>query len=343
MNHYWNKGLRTALVLTLAGTLAACGNASNPPQAGKMVDPPTAQGGSAEGNSQAGQGKQTAGERRTVYPYKVTDATGKQFVFEKAPERIASTSPSETELLFALGLGNKVVGVSDFCDYPAEAKSKPKLGSITKPNEEALLGSGAELVLTGVSMKAPTVEKLRELKVNLFQVQPKKIDDVLRNIIVMGEIFDKQNEAHQLVESMKAERDKVVQAVANVKPEERKRVFLEFSPGWTVGSGEFLSELIATAGGENIYASENGYVKLSEEKVIAANPQVILYPRNLIDDKSGKSMDQIIRERSGWEQVDAVKNGKLAGIDKDTTSRPGPRITQGLTEMAKGMYPELVK
>lgn len=106
-------------------------------------------------------------------------------------------------------------------------------------------------------------------------------------------------------------------------------MFIEFSPGYTVGSGEFLSELIETAGGINVYASEKGYVKLSEEKVIAANPQVILYPKNLIDDKSKKSLDQIIRERSGWDQLEAVKGNKLAGIDKDTTSRPGPRITEG--------------
>ncbi|MEK8127022.1 ABC transporter substrate-binding protein [Paenibacillus filicis] len=331
------KLLTVVLSLALAGTLAACGASPAPPQApnqGKLVDPPKAESGTQQGAAQA---------KRTTYPLKVKDATGKEFVFEKAPERIASTSPSETEMLFALGLGDKVVGVSDFCDYPAEAKSKPKLGSITKPNEEALIGAGADLTLTGVSMKTQTVEKLRELKINLFQVQPKKIDDVLTNLLLMGEIFDRQAEAEKLVNQMKADRQKVTDAVKGLKPEEKKKVLIEFSPGWTVGSGEFLSELIETAGGINVYASEKGYVQLSEEKVIAENPKVILYPNNLIDDKSKKTLDQLIRERSGWEKIDAVKEGKLAGIDKDTTSRPGPRITEGLKEIAKGIYPELVK
>ncbi|SDC00605.1 iron complex transport system substrate-binding protein [Paenibacillus sp. UNCCL117] len=326
--------LTTVLGLALTVSLAACGGAAKTPNQGQLVDPPKAESGSGQGAAQT---------KRTSYPLKVKDATGKEFVFDKAPERIASTSPSETEMLFALGLGDKVVGVSDFCDYPAEAKSKPKLGSITKPNEEAIIAAGADLTLTGVSMKTPTVEKLRELKVNLFQVQPKTIDDVLANLLVMGEIFDRQAEAEKLVNQMKADRQQVVDAVKNLKPEQKKKVFIEFSPGWTVGSGEFLSELIETAGGINVYGSEKGYVKLSEEKVIAENPKVILYPNNLIDDKSKKPLDQLIRERSGWDQIDAVKEGKLAGIDKDTTSRPGPRITQGLKEIAKGIYPELVK
>ncbi|WP_159882703.1 ABC transporter substrate-binding protein [Paenibacillus puerhi] len=328
------KLLTVILSLALAGTLAACGETAKTPNQGQLVDPPKAESGSKPGESQA---------KRTTYPLKVKDGTGKEFVFEKAPERIASTSPSETEMLFALGLGDKVVGVSDYCDYPAEAKSKPKLGSITKPNEEAIIAAGADLALTGVSMKTPTVEKLRELKVNLFQVQPKTVDDVLANLLMMGEIFDRQAEAEKLVEHMKADRQKIVDAVKGLKPEEKKKVFIEFNPGWTVGSGEFLSELIETAGGINVYASEKGYVKLSEEKVIAENPKVILYPNNLIDDKSKKTLDQIIRERSGWDQIDAVKEGKLAGIDKDTTSRPGPRIVEGMKEIAKGIYPELVQ
>ncbi len=209
------RKLTTAVVsLALAAALAACGSKATAPNQGQLVDPPKAQSSQQEGTEQA---------KRTTYPLKVQDATGKEFVFEKAPERIASTSPSETEILFALGLGSKIVGVSDYCDYPAEAATKPKLGSITKPNEEALIGAGADFVLTGVSMKAPTVDKLRELKINLYQVQPKTMDDVLANIERMGEIFDRQEEARKLVEQMKADRQSVVDAVKSVKPEQRKK------------------------------------------------------------------------------------------------------------------------
>lgn len=330
-----NHKLLTLIVsLALAGSLAGCAPAEKATGSGELVTPPTA----------SGQAATAAASKRTVYPLKIKDATGKEFTFEKAPEKIASTSPAETETLFALGLGDKIVGVSDFCDYPAEAKTKPKLGSITKPNEEAMIASGAEVILGGVSMKTATLEKLRELKLNVYKVEPKTIDEVLSNILLLGQIFDKQEQAEKLVESMKAERQKVVNAVKDLKPEQKKKVFIEFSPGWTVGKGEFLDELITTSGAVNIAASEKSYVKFSEEKVIAENPQVIIYPLNLIgDETSKKTLDVVIKERSGWGQIDAIKNNQLVGMDKDIMSRPGPRIVSALTDMAKGIYPDLVK
>ncbi|CAG7633282.1 ABC transporter substrate-binding protein [Paenibacillus allorhizosphaerae] len=323
-----------SLSITLAAAIVGCGSKDKLPGQGELVSPPKASGGDAQAGNAA---------KKTAYPLKVKDATGKEFVFTKAPERIASVSPAETETLFALGLGDKVVGVSDFCDYPAEAKSKPKLGSIVKPNEEALIASGADLVVTGVSMQLPAVEKLRGLKVNLFKLEPKTIDDVISNIRMMGQIFDRQEQAEKLAASMEADRKKVTDAVKDLTPEQKKKVFIEFSPGWTVGKGEFIDELITVSGGVNVASGEKGYVMISEEKIIAANPQVILYPKNLIDDQSKKTIDQIIRERSGWHKIEAVKTNKLAGVDKDTMSRPGPRITEALVEFAKGIYPERVK
>ncbi|TVY07722.1 cobalamin-binding protein [Paenibacillus cremeus] len=322
--------------VTVIAALTGCGGGSTNkvPGQGELVAPPKASGGTNAG---------TVAAKRTTYPLKIKDATGKEFTFAKAPERIASVSPAETETLYALGLGDKVVGVSDFCDYPAEVKSKPKLGSIVKPNEEALIAANADLIMTGVSMPTPTVEKLRELKVNLFKVEPKTIDDIINNIKLMGQIFDRQEQAEKLAASMEADRKKVADAVKDVKPEQKKKVFIEISPGWTVGKGEFIDELITAAGGVNVASSEKGYVQLSEEKVIAANPQVILYPKNLVDDSSKKNMDQLIRARSGWNQIDAVKNNKLVGVDDNMMSRPGPRITAALVEFAKGIYPDLVK
>jgi len=332
------RWLTAVLGLALAMSAAGCApkDAAKSPQTGKLADPPKAGAGTQSGQP-------AASSKATVYPLKVRDATGKEFTFEKAPTKIASVSPSETETLFALGLGDKIVGVSDFCDYPAEAKAKPKLGSIVKPNEEALIGTNADVVMTGVSMKTAVVDQLRGLKVNVFKVEPKTVDEVLNNILMFGQIFDKQEQAEKLVASMKADRQKVTDAVKHLKPEEKKKVFIEFSPGWTVGKGEFLDELITLSGGINVSADVQGYAKLNEEKVIADNPQVILYPKNLIDEKSKKSMDQIIKERSSWATIDAIKNNKLSGVDKDVISRPGPRITAGLLEVAKGIYPELVK
>jgi iron complex transport system substrate-binding protein len=333
---YGRSGLTLLLGIALLLITAGCGNANKNAGNRELIEPPKASGAKLESP-----GPSTA--KATIYPLKIKDATGKEFIFEKAPERIVSVSPSETETLFAIGLGDRIFGVSDFCNYPAEALKKPKMGGIVKPNEESLLASNADVVVTGVSMKAPAVEQLRSLKLNVFKVEPKTLDDVMNNMLMFGQIFNKQEQAEKVVAAMQADRQKVTDAVNSLKPEEKKRVLLEFSPGWTVGKGEFMDELISLAGGVNIYGDTKSYSQLNEEKVIAANPQVILYPLNLIDDKSKKTLEQIIKERSGWEKVDAVKNNRLAGVDNDSISRTGPRITKGLVEIAKGIYPELVK
>ena len=161
-----------------------------------------------------------------MYPLKIKDATGKEFTFDKAPERIASVSPAETEALFAIGLEANIVGVSDFDDYPEAAKTKPKLGSITKPNQEAVIASNANVVFTGVSMKADTVEKLRALNINVFKVEPKTVDDAIANIQTYGLITDHQEQAEKVVAKMKADRQKVVNAVKDVKQENKKKVYM---------------------------------------------------------------------------------------------------------------------
>ncbi|TXK85634.1 ABC transporter substrate-binding protein [Paenibacillus sp. N3.4] len=281
--------------------------------------------------------------KKTVYPLKIKDATGKEFTFDKAPERIASVSPAETEALFALGLEPNIVGVSDFDDYPDAVKTKPKLGSITKPNQEALLAANAGVVFTGVSMKVDTVEKLRALNINLFKVEPKTLDDAMSNILTYGVITDHQEQAEKIVAKMKADRQKVVDAVKDVKQENKKKVYIEFSVGWTVGSGEFMDELIKLSGGVNVAGDKQGWYQISEEKVIQQNPDVILFAKGVVDDKTKKTLDEIIRGRSGWDAIDAVKNKQVVGLEQNMLSRPGPRLTDGLLEMAKGIYPELVK
>lgn len=333
------KWMKKAIVLTVALTaavsLAACG------QKEAEISSPSKLGG--EGTKAPTATATPAAAKKTVYPLKIKDATGKEFTFDKTPEKIASVSPAETEALFAIGLEANIVGVSDFDDYPEAAKSKPKLGSITKPNQEALIASGANIVFTGVSMKADTVEKLRQSNINVFKVEPKTLDDAIANIETYGLITDHQEQAAKVVAKMRADRQKVVDAVKDVKQENKKKVYIEFSPGWTVGSGEYMDELIKLSGGINVASDNKGWYQISEEKIIAQNPAVILFANGIIDSKSKKPLEEIIRTRSGWDAIDAVKNKRVIGLDQNLLNRPGPRMTDGLLEMAKGIYPELVK
>jgi iron complex transport system substrate-binding protein len=281
--------------------------------------------------------------KATVYPLTVKDATGKEFIFSEAPQRIVSTSVSETEILFALGLGDQVVGVSDYDNYPAEVLDKPKVGGVTNPNVEVIIASNADLVIAGISMKAPVVEEFRALNVNLFKTDPENMNDILDSILLFGLINDKQLEAEAIVAQMREDIRKVTEAVATLKPEEKKKVYIEFSPGWTVGKGEFMDELITMAGGMNIASDLEGWNAINEEKIIADNPDVIIYPLNLTDTESGKLMEDLIPGRSGWDKITAIVENRMIGVDADTLSRTGPRVTQGLLDIFRGIYPELAK
>lgn len=337
MEKQWmRKGLIWTVTGVLALTLAGCGAKNNGGNVAQ-VEPAKA------ASPQAGGGQPAAGAMKTQYPLKEKDATGKEFTFEKAPAKIASVSPAETEALFAIGLGDKIVGVSDFDDYPAEAKTKPKLGGVVKPNTEAMIATGADIIFTGVSMKKDAVEQLRGMNLNMFKVEPKTVADVMNDILQFGRITDRQEQAEQVAAKMKADMQKVQSALKDLKPEQKKKVYVEFSPGWTVGKGEFMDELITLAGGINVAADTKGWNQISEEKIIQANPDVILYASDVIDDKTKKTMDQMIRERSGWGQINAVKNNRVIGLESGPFNRPGPRLTDGLTAMAKAIYPDLVK
>ncbi|MBB6734305.1 ABC transporter substrate-binding protein [Cohnella zeiphila] len=334
------------LLAAMLAALAGCGSGSNSPAASGSASSASASPSASSPASSPAQASASAASdeaKHTQYPLTITDGTGQSFTFEKAPERIVSTSPAETEILFALGLGDKIVGVSDYDNYPAETKDKTKVGSITKPNEETLVGLTPDFVVTGISMPSEVVQKLRGLKLSLFQTNPKTVDDIMNDILTFGRITDRQTEAEQIVASMKADVQKVKDAVAGVKPEDKKKVYVEFAPGWTVGKGEFMDELIQIAGGVNVAGDTEGWNQISEEKIVQANPDVILFTLGVTDDQSGKSLEEVIRGRSGWDKIKAIQDNRVIGVDQDVLSRPGPRIAEGLLAVAKAIYPDLVK
>ncbi|WP_239617748.1 ABC transporter substrate-binding protein [Cohnella mopanensis] len=327
-----------ALTLVLAVALAGCGKDNN-----NSAASPSASSSASPAASESAAPSSDAAVKKTEYPLTVKDATGTEFTFDKAPEKIVSTSVSETEILFALGLGDKVVGVSDYDNYPPEVLEKQKVGGVTEPNVEAIISLEPDLVITGISIKDTAVEKLRSLDLKLVKTEPKSIDDVLGNILLFGQISDKQTEAEALVAQMKEDVRKVTEAAATIKPEDKKKVYIEFSPGWTVGKGEFMDELITLAGGVNIASDMQGWNPINEEKVIADNPDVIIYTLNITDDKSGKKLEDLIQGRSGWDKIKAIADKQLVGMDGDILSRPGPRITEALKQLSEGIYPGLVK
>lgn len=269
----------------------------------------------------------------------VTDDVGRNVIIKGVPQRIVSLAPSNTEVLYALGLGARVVGVTEFCNYPPEAKEKPKIGGFSKIDLERVVGLNPDLVLaTNIHAKS-VVPELEKRGITVVVVEPKNVNDVLAKITFIGKLTGASESAAKLTAQMQARIDAVTSKVATVKT--KPRVFYEIDKSlYTPGPGSFIDDMIVKAGGINIAADAKGsYVRLTPEAIIAKDPEVIL----LGDMLFGESPDSV-RARPGWANISAVKNGRIVPIpNEDVISRPGPRIVEGLELIARALYPELFK
>lgn len=330
------KLVMSMLLVMMLVFVAACGgnskengdanNAPNQVEQGETNTPAPSE--------EPAQEEPSVNEGETIYPLTVTDATGTEVTFEKAPTAIVTLAPSETEVAYTIGAGGYVVGVDEFSNYPEDALSKPKIGDMTT-NIEAVVALNPDLVLAIAG--SPAIEQLRALNLNVFATDPKSYDAVIEKIEVIGQIVNKQAEAAAAADHM---RDIKEQVTAAVKDADKKSVYLEISEGWTVGSGEFLDELITLAGGQNIAASQAGWFEVNAEEVVEQNPQLIIFV-DYGEEKSAIVAD--ITERPGWNAIDAVKDNQIYGVAEDPVVRVGPRLADGLLDLASLIHPELVK
>ncbi|MFD0587136.1 ABC transporter substrate-binding protein [Paenibacillus sp. GCM10027627] len=327
------KSIMSILLIMMMVTLAACGVNTGKPEEGTNKEQ-TEQGSAAESAAPSAEPTEQPGQ--TVYPYKTTDATGTELTFEKAPQAIVTLVPSETETIYAIGAGAQVVGVDDWSNYPPEAASVKKIGDMTT-NIEAVSALNPDLILASSSMNVDAITKLRELGLNVYATDPKTYDAVIAKVEEIGKIMNMQEGAGKVADHMRDVKEKVATAV---KDAEKKKVYLEFSPGWTVGSGEFLDELLTIAGGQNIAAAQAGWYEVNAEEVVTQNPQLIIYP-DFGEEKS--SIVAAIEARPGWDTIDAVKNKQMVAVTNDPLVRVGPRLADGLLELAKAIHPELMK
>jgi iron complex transport system substrate-binding protein len=273
-------------------------------------------------------------------PGTITDDSGRKVQLNSAPTRIVSHVPGITETLFALGLGDKIVGDSEYCDYPEAAKTKPKIGGYFTPNIEEIVALRPDIVLTD-GYVPELITKLDSLGIPLAVIDPKDINGILRNIELLGNVTGSQKEATELTSDMKSRIDAVVNAVSNAS---RPSVFYVFdatdtTKPWTAGPGSFVDALISLAGGENVAASASGpWIEFNMEQLINSNPDIIL-----VDSSHGTAAisPAQLKELPGWQNLTAVKENRIYTIDGDLVNRSGPRIVQGLEDIAKILHPEL--
>jgi len=269
-----------------------------------------------------------------------TDDLGRQVRIEKAPERIVSHVPGITELLFALDLGEKIVGVSEYCDYPETAKTTPKVGDFFHPSIEMIVDLDPDLVLTNGSVEY-VMTQLDSLGIAYVVLKPTDINGIIKNIELVGEITGMEKEANEVIKDM---RDRMFRVSTQTKDAPRIRTFYIFATTdlnnpWTAGPGSFVDSLITMASGENIGARASApWVQFSIEEVVNADPEVII-----IDVSHGSAVISVteLKKHPVWRKMTAIKQGRIYPIDGDIVNRPGPRIVDGLEEIAKIIHPEL--
>lgn len=265
----------------------------------------------------------------------VTDDLGKSFTFDSAPQRIVSLAPSVTEILFAIGAGGKVVGVSDFTTYPPEAAKIESVGGMPV-NFEKVVALQPDLVIGADINSRDDISKLTSLGLNVFVINKADLDGIFANIEVVGKAVGAESAAKELADSMRKDLQALKTEVAAAKA--KPRVFVELDETlYTVGPGSFIQPLIEIAGGTNIAAdAKSPYPQLSAEQIISRDPEVIL----LTDAAFGVTADAV-KKRPGWDRIAAIRNSSIIPVDADMISRPGPRIVKALRELAALIHPEL--
>jgi iron complex transport system substrate-binding protein len=273
------------------------------------------------------------------FPVVLRDAQGVDVVVEVRPERIVSSAPTVTEILFALGAGERVVAVTDQCNYPSEAKRLAKIGGYWTPSMEKALGAKPDLVIASRGNPPDFVSALRKSGCPVFTIDPKTLDDIFAVIGQIAQIIGEPGAGQRLAGGMRGRVDAVAARVSDVPEEERPTAFilLQVSPVWTAGSGTFQDDAIRAAGGRNIAGEMKGFRAFSTESLVAADPEFLLLSTMQGDPQR---MKREVVASPALRRLSAVQGDGIVLLEADPIMRPGPRIVEAVEAMASAFYPE---
>lgn len=277
-----------------------------------------------------------SGANETAYPITVKDGLGNEVTLEKAPERIVSLAPNVTEVLFALGLGDKVVGTSEFSDFPQEAATIETVGGANGFDFERIAELTPDLVITN-GMIQGLAEPMAGAKIAVAGYYPQSMDQVIEQISQVAELTNTQAIGAEIVQDMKDRRAAVATSVSGLP---QPTVFYEVwgDPLMVAGKGSFISEIIELAGGEDVAADSEPYSNYDIEQLVTKNPQIYL-----INDGDPNLNKDALAQRPGYADLDAIKNDKVLTVSADLISRPGPRLIEGLEQVADLLHPDRKK
>jgi iron complex transport system substrate-binding protein len=268
----------------------------------------------------------------------IVDDEGRSISIPKKIERVVSLAPNLTEIVFAIGGGDRLVGNTTFCDYPIEAKAITKIGDTLHPSIERIIALKPDVALVSTASQLEAFTKqLDEHKIAVYVTNPGSLDQVFTSMTRLGELLGTDDRAATLVNQLRNRADKVQIAVGSAKP---ITVFYQVSgePLYTIGRDAYLTDLVRRAGGVSVTANvPSAFPRYSDESALAARPEAIILP-------TGGSMGAAnATVASSLRNSPAALNGRVYKINDDHLSRPGPRLLDGLEEMARALHPEAFK
>lgn len=269
----------------------------------------------------------------TEYPLTITDSYGQEVTFDKKPERLITVAPSITEVIFALGQQEFLVGRTDFCDYPNDVKDIDAIGTLRNPNIEKIIELEPELVIASTHFSEEVFDQLKNLGIKVIVLNPNdSFEGVYDVISTIGLILNVNDVALEIVNDMKATVEEVMDKVKN---QEKPRVYYVVGYGefgdWTAGRGTFINEIIEMVAGVNVANDVEGW-SYSIERLLEHDPDMLI-----VSDKGNVKED--IALANGYEDLTAVKEGRIYEINNNLLDRQGPRLAQGLKELAKILHP----
>ncbi len=321
----YNKSFLVTFILALATSLllAACASGTPTP-------------------TQAPEPTQTSAPTLTPEPINLVDGLGREFVLEAPAQKIVSLAPSNTEILFAIGAGDKLVGRDSLSDYPEQAFEVTDIGGgFGELDLESIVSSEPDLVLAGNLTPSEQVQALQDLGIPVFSLEnPATLEGMFENLRLVAQLTGHEAETEALVSGLEARVAAIDEKLEGV--ETRPLVFYEIDSTepdapWTTGTGTFIDTMIVRSGGTNLGSVLEGeWVQISIEELLVQDPDIIL----LGDYTWGGVTPEDVSAREAWSGMSAVVHGQIYPLDDNLFSRPGPRLVDGYEEMARILHPE---
>jgi iron complex transport system substrate-binding protein len=270
----------------------------------------------------------------------VTDELGRSIILPDDPRRIVALAPSITEIVFSLKQGHRLVGVTQFSNYPEQALRLPKVGSYVNLNVEKIVALEPDLcIATKDGNPIDVIRVLESLQIPVYAVDPRDLVSVMETIRTIGGLLDAEKEADSLLSQMKQRIDRVRRLVSGISA--RPRVFCQIgiSPVVSAGSNTCLDGLIDLAGGINLAKGPASYPRFSIEQVLALAPDILI----ITSMTRGETFEQVKAQWLKWPQMPAARNKRIVLVDSDLVDRPSPRLVDGLERLTAVIHPETAK